>query len=85
VELNIDDELDMNDVYALLKNNYVEDNDAMFRFDYQPNFLRWALKPPGWIAKWHVGIRVETSNKLVAFISAIPIELQVRSKYSFTY
>jgi glycylpeptide N-tetradecanoyltransferase len=30
----------------LLTNNYVEDDDAMFRFDYSVPFLRWALMPP---------------------------------------
>lgn len=30
-------------VYTLLKENYVEDDDNMFRFDYSIDFLRWAL------------------------------------------
>lgn len=42
-------------VYTLLTNNYVEDDDAMFRFDYSPAFLAWALQPPGYIPSWHVG------------------------------
>jgi glycylpeptide N-tetradecanoyltransferase len=47
----------------------------MFRFDYSPEFLRWALQPPGWKEQWHVGIRVAASKKLVAFISAIPMTI----------
>jgi glycylpeptide N-tetradecanoyltransferase len=35
----------------------VEDDDATFRFDYSREFLRWALTPPGFLAKWQVGIR----------------------------
>jgi glycylpeptide N-tetradecanoyltransferase len=35
---------------------------------------------PGWTPEWHVGVRVSTSRKLVAFISAVPIELRVRKK-----
>lgn len=42
-------------VYTLLTNNYVEDDDAMFRFDYSPAFLAWALLPPGYRPTWHVG------------------------------
>ena len=30
----------------------------MFRFDYSPAFLRWALSPPGFKPEWHVGVRV---------------------------
>ena len=36
------------EVYELLSRNYVEDDDAMFRFNYSPQFLRWALQPPGY-------------------------------------
>ena len=28
-----------------------------FRFDYSPEFLRWALLPPGFLKEWHVGVR----------------------------
>jgi glycylpeptide N-tetradecanoyltransferase len=31
----------MKEVYELLNGNYVEDDDAMFRFDYSVNFLKW--------------------------------------------
>ena len=41
----------------LLNENYVEDDDNMFRFDYSPEFLRWALQPPGSLRDWHVGVR----------------------------
>lgn len=37
-----------------------------------------ALKSPGWTAEWHVGVRVKTSKKLVAFISGIPVTLKIR-------
>lgn len=59
-------------MYELLHKNYVEDDDAMFRFSYSPAFLSWALQPPGHRSDWHVGVRVRGSGRLVAFISAIP-------------
>ena len=31
------------EVYNLLANNYVEDDENMFRFNYSKEFLRWAL------------------------------------------
>lgn len=67
----------LRELYTLLNENYVEDDDAMFRFDYQPDFLKWALQPPGWRMDWHVGVRVSKSNKLVGFISAIPGQIRV--------
>jgi len=68
----------MKELYDLLAENYVEDDDAMFRFDYKPEFLRWALTAPGYFADWMVGVRhVETGN-LVAFISGIPVHTHVR-------
>lgn len=65
------------EVYKLLSFNYVEDEDNMFRFNYSSEFLRWALQPPGYREDWHVGVRVATSKKLVAFISAIPAKIRV--------
>jgi glycylpeptide N-tetradecanoyltransferase len=43
VELDIDNEdgKDLDDLYELLANNYVEDDDAMFRFGYTKKFLKW--------------------------------------------
>lgn len=67
----------LKELYTLLNENYVEDDDAMFRFDYQPEFLRWALQPPRWLKDWHVGVRVTKSGRLIAFISAIPAEIKV--------
>ncbi|KAJ4293090.1 glycylpeptide N-tetradecanoyltransferase [Kalmusia sp. IMI 367209] len=80
VTMDLEDEKELEEVYDLLSNHYVEDNEAMFRFRYSPSFLNWALKAPGWKKEWHVGVRAEQSGKLVAFISGIPIQLRVREK-----
>ncbi|BAM79010.1 N-myristoyltransferase [Cyanidioschyzon merolae strain 10D] len=77
-ELDISAESDIQELYELLRSNYVEDDDAQFRFDYSPAFLRWALSPPGWKRVWHVGVRVSTSSKLVAFIAAVPVTMRLR-------
>nr|CAG4644753.1 EOG090X055U [Leptodora kindtii] len=66
----------LQELYQLLNENYVEDDDNMFRFDYSANFLLWALKPPGWQKDWHCGVRVKKSGKLVGFISAIPATIR---------
>lgn len=68
------------EIYTLLTNNYVEDDENMFRFDYSREFLRWALRPPGYFPSWHIGVRVKTSKKLVAFITGVPAHIKVRDK-----
>ncbi|XP_055705320.1 glycylpeptide N-tetradecanoyltransferase [Phlebotomus papatasi] len=78
--LEIDQAGVLQELYTLLNENYVEDEDAMFRFDYQPEFLKWALQPPGWRMDWHVGVRVVKSGRLVGFISAIPGQVRIYDK-----
>ncbi|KAL9263223.1 Glycylpeptide N-tetradecanoyltransferase 1-like protein [Drosera capensis] len=66
------------EVYNLLTHNYVEDDENMFRFNYSKEFLRWAIRPPGYFKSWHIGVRVKSSKKLVAFITGIPARIRVR-------
>ncbi len=70
----------LKELYVLLNENYVEDDDNMFRFDYSPEFLRWALQPPDSLREWHVGVRVTKSKKLFGFISAVPAHIRVYDK-----
>jgi glycylpeptide N-tetradecanoyltransferase len=65
------------EIYTLLNENYVEDDDSMFRFDYSVAFLRWALTPPGYLQFWHLGVRVKANGKLVGFITGIPANVKV--------
>ncbi|EPE27530.1 Acyl-CoA N-acyltransferases (Nat) [Glarea lozoyensis ATCC 20868] len=69
---------ELKEVFDLLYGHYVEDDEAMFRFNYSKSFLKWALLSPGWRKEWHVGLRASVSRRLVAFISAIPVQLRVR-------
>ena len=74
------DEATKEEVYDLLKNNYVEDDDEMFRFRYSKEFLHWVLQPPGYHVDWHLGVRVKGTGKLVAFITGVPAKLMVKGK-----
>nr|CAD2198957.1 unnamed protein product [Meloidogyne enterolobii] len=67
VDLLSNDQLD--ELYTLLNENYVEDDENMFRFDYGRDFLKWALTPSGWKNYWHCGVRA-AGSKLLAFIAA---------------
>ncbi|CAN3377018.1 hypothetical protein DIURU_002023 [Diutina rugosa] len=77
--VDIENEKELDEVYQLLYENYVEDQDATFRFKYSHEFFKWGLKPPGWRREWHVGVKVKDTGKLVAFISAIPVNLHLNS------
>uniref|UniRef100_A0AC35U3E9 Glycylpeptide N-tetradecanoyltransferase n=1 Tax=Rhabditophanes sp. KR3021 TaxID=114890 RepID=A0AC35U3E9_9BILA len=79
-DIDLTDDGELKEVYTLLSENYVEDDDAMFRFDYSPEFLRWALMPPGWLKPWHCGVRNGKNKKLLAFISAIPMDIRTYDK-----
>lgn len=76
--LNLDDPIVLKELYVLLTENYVEDDDNMFRFDYSPEFLRWALMPPEYLKEWHTGVRITKSSKLVGFISAVPAKIRIQ-------
>jgi glycylpeptide N-tetradecanoyltransferase len=41
VTMDLEDEKQLEEVYDLLTNHYVEDKDATFRFRYSPSFLNW--------------------------------------------
>jgi glycylpeptide N-tetradecanoyltransferase len=40
-DIELQDEKQLTELYNLLTENYVEDDDNMFRFDYSPDFLKW--------------------------------------------
>jgi len=80
VTMDLTREEELKEVFELLYGHYVEDEEAMFRFNYSASFLRWALLAPGWSKEWHVGVRATKSRKLLAFISGVPIALRVRTK-----
>ena len=44
----------LDELYTLLNENYVEDDDNMFRFDYSREFLRWYDCPHAFVFLWTV-------------------------------
>lgn len=75
--VDIMDPVQAQEVYKLLTENYVEDDECMFRFDYSIPFLQWALTPPGYRQEWHVGVRASKTGKLMGFITAIPANVRI--------
>lgn len=73
--LDVDNEEHMGQLFKLLEDHYVEDDDACFRFSYSRECLKWALTPPGYDRDWHIG--VSANGRLYAFISGIPSLMSV--------
>jgi glycylpeptide N-tetradecanoyltransferase len=79
-DVDVMDPEQIQELYAFLTNNYVEDDDNMFRFDYSIPFLQWALTPPGYRLDWHVGVVRSDDHSLVGFISGIPAQVRVHGQ-----
>lgn len=75
--LDVTDPTTIQEMYNLLNENYVEDDDCMFRFDYSIPFLQWALTPPGYVRDWHVGVRNAKTGGLMGCITAVPVDCRV--------
>ncbi|XP_042364555.1 glycylpeptide N-tetradecanoyltransferase 1-like isoform X2 [Plectropomus leopardus] len=67
----------LRELCTLLNENYMEEDDNSIRFEFSPEYLQWALQPPKWLARWHCGVRVDTNNKLVGFIAALPADVRI--------
>lgn len=72
---------DLEQVYQHLVKNYVEDDDNMFRFDYSKEFLQWALTPPGYYPDWILGVRLTKTQKIVGFITGIPVHVMLDKEH----
>ncbi|KAK5999733.1 hypothetical protein QM012_005139 [Aureobasidium pullulans] len=82
-ELDVTQKQVLSELHDLLYNHYVENDEGSFRLNYSPDFLAWALQPPGWKKCWHIGVRTKSTpdkiGRLVAFVAGIPVNLKVRS------
>lgn len=79
-DIDLENEEQLDEVYELLRDHYVEDSDHMFRFDYQKEFLKWALLPPKQFPDWICGVRGGKNNKLFGMITGIPVKLRIKGK-----
>ena len=78
VSMDVTNDEQLKEIYTLLAENYVEDDDNMFRFDYSKAFLQWALMAPGFFTDWHVGVRQTSNGRLRGFITGIPVSQSIR-------
>ena len=76
-DIDVTNPTEVDELYHLLKENYIEDKECMFRLDYSVPFLHWALTPPGYNKAWLVGVRNQKTNCLMGCITAVPIHVRV--------
>ena len=79
-DLDLADDEVAKEMYDLLTQNYVEDDDAMFRFDYSIPFLRWALLPPHYKPEWLVCVRGGKKKRMYGCITGVPVNMSVNGK-----
>lgn len=77
-EIDVTDPVQLDEVYGLLKLNYVGDN--TFKIHYSKEFLTWAFTPPGYKKEYHLGVRSSKSKKLVALITGLETKIRVYEK-----
>ncbi|KAL5110575.1 Glycylpeptide N-tetradecanoyltransferase 2 [Taenia crassiceps] len=79
-DLDLNNSKELDELFDLLNENYVEDDDHIFRFSYARDFLKWTMQPPGWRPEWHVSVRVAKNKKLVGFIAGMPCDIRIYDK-----
>lgn len=76
VTIDVSKAAQLKEMYELLRDHYVEDDENMFRFNYSAEFLLWALTPPHYFSDWHVGVRKAKTGALVACITGVPANMR---------
>ncbi len=83
--MNLDNDLELDDLYVFLNENYVEDSDNLFRFDYSKEFLKWALASRAYTSNILLCVRSKQhSNKIVGTITGTVIQLCVDNEKANT-
>jgi glycylpeptide N-tetradecanoyltransferase len=84
-KLNLRDEETLDEVYKLLKKYYMKSYDGNFIFTYPKKFLQWFFLEQGENEEITIGLKVKDTNKLVGFLGAIKMKLQVHNKELESY
>jgi len=77
--IDIHNDAEADEMYQLLTHNYVEDDEAFFRFDYSVPFLRWALTVPDYRPELHLGVRSIKTGKLFGCITGVPATMRIHN------
>ena len=75
--VDVKDDLQIQEVYDLLKNNFVEDSDSNYRFEYSVDLLRWVLDTPNRDQDLHLGVKATGKTKILGFLAGIPTKINI--------
>ena len=70
----------LTELHVFLKKYYNRGVTRGYTKEYSIETLRWGLQPPGYFPDWHICIRQESNNKLLATITGIPMKIKFREK-----
>lgn len=80
-ELDVkNNEKDLQEVYELLRDYYIEDYDSGFRMKLSAGYLKWAFAPPGSHKEWAVGARSKETKELILFANIAPTKVSMAGK-----
>jgi len=83
--INLREEKTLDEVYKLLKKYYMKSYDGNFVFTYSKDFLKWFFLELGCNDEITIGLKVKETNKLVGFLGAIRMKLQIHNKKLDSY
>jgi len=69
---------EIEELCEFLKENYIRDE--FFEFHYSKELVKWTMQPPGYRDEWNLVIRKKNDNKLIAFMSGIPLRVRMNEK-----
>eukprot|EP00826_Nyctotherus_ovalis_P003678 TRINITY_DN1075_c0_g1_i1.p1 TRINITY_DN1075_c0_g1~~TRINITY_DN1075_c0_g1_i1.p1 ORF type:complete len:317 (+),score=83.49 TRINITY_DN1075_c0_g1_i1:449-1399(+) len=68
---------EIEEVYALLSEFYIEDYDSSFRMKHSLDYFKWIFTPPGYHKDWAFGFRLKATNELVGFTHISPLKVSM--------
>ena len=69
---DIDNDDHVEELRVFLEQNYVEDDNHVFRINYSADKIRWALSIPNKIKECHVTVRSKQNGKIMACAMGLP-------------
>eukprot|EP00826_Nyctotherus_ovalis_P032065 TRINITY_DN2589_c0_g1_i13.p2 TRINITY_DN2589_c0_g1~~TRINITY_DN2589_c0_g1_i13.p2 ORF type:complete len:182 (-),score=30.07 TRINITY_DN2589_c0_g1_i13:842-1387(-) len=76
-EIDVTDEKILNEVYELLRDNYIEDHNGGFRMKFSRECLKWVFTRPKYYKSWSVGMRRKDTKELVVFAGAVSASISI--------
>eukprot|EP00826_Nyctotherus_ovalis_P048111 TRINITY_DN5633_c0_g1_i40.p1 TRINITY_DN5633_c0_g1~~TRINITY_DN5633_c0_g1_i40.p1 ORF type:complete len:396 (-),score=91.80 TRINITY_DN5633_c0_g1_i40:116-1303(-) len=68
---------EIEEVYKLLKDHYMEYDKGKQKTTLTIDFLRWVLAPPGYFKDCAVGIRLKSTKELIGFANSAPAKISL--------